>query len=112
MTQQFEHLGNLNTDNMPINKTWDEISASASERKRLSEEAALKEMIEKARASGKEEFDVDKALTYYYPNDITDDEAVMRKTINALAADYYYSNALTIEDWARQREQVKAQGDS
>lgn len=107
MAEQFEHSDNINTD-----KTWDEISASASERKKLSEEAALDEMIEKARASGKEEFDIDKALIYYCPNDIADDETAMEKTIIALAADYYYSDALTIEDWARRREQIKAQGDS
>ncbi len=111
MTKQFEHFNYTDTNNMP-NKTWDEISASASEEKRSSDAADLNEMIENAIASGKEEFNVDKALMYYYPNDITDDEVMMKKTIIALESDYYYSNARTIEDWARQREQIKAHGDS
>ena len=93
-------------------KSWEKIAEEASAIKAYEERAALQQLVAEAVATGKEEFDVDKLLGYYYPNDLTDDEKLIRSRVESYQSDYYHSGAMTLEEWARNREQIEAQGDS
>ena len=90
----------------------DEDFAASAERKRKNEAESLSRLIEEAKAKGKEEFDAEKVFNLYYPNDLTDDEAKIMKRAESCLSDYYHSDAMTIEEWVKKREEIEAQGDS
>lgn len=66
----------------------------------------------KALSLGVEPFDAKKALEYYYPDDLTDNEAKIEASILSLESDYYYSGARTIKEWAKAREEYDLNKDS
>ena len=59
-----------------------------------------------------EPFDVDEALKYYYPDELTGDEKRIREIVKSLESDYYYSGANTLEEWAKEREKYDVDKDS
>lgn len=61
---------------------------------------------------GAEPFDVDEALKYYYPDELTGDEKRIREIVKSLEPDYYYSGANTLEEWAKKREKYDVDKDS
>ncbi|MDR1440157.1 MAG: hypothetical protein LBJ10_09175 [Clostridiales bacterium] len=94
------------------NGAREKIMEDAIQKKRATDREYVSRLAEEARAAGREEYDVDEALRLYYPNDISGDENSMRITMAALETDYYESSAMTIADWAKRREEIKASGDS
>ena len=105
-------MENPNTNFSGTEKNWEEIAMESSARKAREEKAALEQLIIEAAANGKEEFNVEKLLNYYYPNDLTSDEEMIRRGVELYRSDYYHSSAMTLEDWAKNKEQIEAQGDS
>lgn len=66
----------------------------------------------KALSLGVEPFDTEKALKYYYPDDLTGDEAKIEANVSNLESDYYHSGARTIKEWAKAREEYDQDKDS
>jgi hypothetical protein len=93
-------------------KKWEQIADEASMIKAQKENAALEALVAEAAVTGKEQFDVDKMLQYYFPNDITDNETLIKSRVQSYQSDYYHSSAMTLEEWAENKERVEAQGDS
>jgi len=93
-------------------KSWKDTIGEALVIKASEEKAKLDQLVAYAESVGKEEFNVDKLMEYYYPNDLTDDETLIRKRVQSYRSDYYYSKAMTLEEWARDKELIEAQGDS
>ena len=105
-------IENPNTNFSDPKKSWDETIKEAFEKKDSEEKASLERLVTEAVVNGKEEFDVDRLLQHYYPNDLTDDENLIRSRVESYRSDYYHSSAMTLEEWAKNREQIEAQGDS
>jgi ribosomal protein S6 len=80
--------------------------------KQRADQEALRQLIAKADAKGKENFNVDKASRFYHPDDLTNDENQIIERIKGLESDYYRSNAMTIEEWAKEREAYDITKDS
>ncbi len=72
----------------------------------------LKILEREAIARGVEPFSVDGALKYYYPDELTDDEEEIRESVEGLRYDYYYSGAMSMEEWAKEREEYDVNKDS
>ncbi len=72
----------------------------------------LEQKIEEATLNGKEEFDANKVFELYYPNDWSNDEALILKRAQSFKVDYYNSNAQSIQEWVENKETIEQQGDS
>ena len=93
-----------------INEKLDEVA----EQKRQLEQDDLKKLMTEATASGKEPFDAAKVVECYYPNDnmIFDDPIKLLEYAQNYISDYYRSNVMSIEEWAKQREEYDVIKDS
>ena len=80
------------------------------ERARRAQRAEIQKR--KALALGVEPFSVEKALKYYYPDELTSDKERIRKIMAGFEVDYYSSGAHTIEEWAKERENYDVYKDS
>lgn len=66
----------------------------------------------KALARGVEPFSVEKALKYYYPDELTGDENRIKKIVASFESDYYGSGFDNLKDWAEDREKYDVYKDS
>lgn len=105
-------MSNPNNDSFEVSATWADLHRDAAQRQESANEALLEERIAAATAAGKEQFDADKLLGLYYPNDWSGDEADVLRRAQSFRAAYYSSDATTLEGWVIEREAIEAQGDS
>ena len=78
----------------------------------VSNNERLEKKIEEATLNGKEEFDANKVFELYYPNDWSNDEALILKRAQSFKDNYYNSNAKSIQEWVDNKETIEQQGDS
>ena len=76
---------------------------------RARKEAMIKQA---ALENGVEPFDIDKALSYYRPDELTNDEETIRNNMAAFENEYYASGSKTIKEWAEEREKYDVYKDS
>jgi hypothetical protein len=105
-------MSNPNNANFEVSTSWADMHRDAAQAQESANQALLEERIAAATAAGKEQFDADKLLGLYFPNDWSDDEADVLRRVQSFKAAYYSSDAKTLEEWVIEREAIEAQGDS
>ena len=80
------------------------------ERARRAQQAEIKKR--EALARGVEPFNVDEALKYYYPDELTGDENRIRNIVANLESEYYGSGFSTLKEWAEDKEKYDINKDA
>jgi len=89
---------------------WDSILAAADKEVEIVNELSLARLRTQAKVMGREEWNVDKVMSFYYPSGVN--PKLRRVHIAGLENGYLRSSAKSIEEYVKWIEEIKAQGDS